>query len=165
MSNLMLEDISPAHSSVDDAARKELLWEEREEQLVKKISNQCSISADRHTEKARQFKKMFVLLGLPAALLPLIAAAVGDIFKNEEDTGKYMQIALLASGVLSGIGTFFNFGKKLQVHFDTAGKYAELQLFIDTEMCKPRCMRMACDAFLVLATNKFSAINLQAPDA
>ena len=76
-----------------------------------------------------------------------------------------MQVALLMSGILSGIGTFFNFGKKLQVHFDTAGKYADLQLFIDTEMCKPRSMRMACDAFLVLATNKFSGLNLQAPDA
>ena len=165
MAELRLEDISPAHSSVDDAARKELLWEEREEVLVKKIAAQCSTSADRHTEKARKFKRFFVLLGLPGALLPLVAAALGDIFKDQADMGKYMQVALLVSGILSGIGTFFNFGKKLQVHFDTAGKYAELQLFIDTEMCKPRSMRMACDAFLVLSTNKFSSLNLQAPDA
>jgi len=54
----------------------------------------------------------------------------------------------MCSGLFSGIGMFFNFGKKEHTHFEYANKFFELSNEIESELSKPKRMRVACDVYM-----------------
>lgn len=66
-------------------------------------------------------------------------------------------------GILSGINTFFNYGKKENLHNQYQGLYDELACFIQHELVKPKKYRIACDVFLEKINNKMSNLNNHAP--
>lgn len=163
-SQLQIQSVRDDHSSspdssLDDQNRKELLWESREEALLLDIQNKCKESAAHHTKTGKRKKLWYTLCGVPATILPLVTATLTQM-GVAMDT---ITCLVLVSGILTGVNTFFNFGKQRQCHFDHAGKYDELSMDIGLELCKPKRNRVACDVFLYACSSRFNNINGTAP--
>lgn len=146
-------------SSLDDQDRQELLWEHREEQLLLTIQNQCSTQEKLHIRSGKRKKLWYSVLGIPSTILPIIAATLSQM----EVDNFAVTVCMLVCGCVTGMNTFFNFGKQRQTHFEYAGKYQELGMDIGLELCKPRRNRIACDVFLQGTSAKFNHINNGAP--
>ena len=101
----------------------------------------------------------YSFFGIPSTLLPIIAATLSQMQADE----LIVTVLMLACGCVTGMNTFFNFGKQRQQHFEYAGKYQELAMDIGLELCKPKRNRIACDVFLHSISSKFNNINNGAP--
>ena len=93
-----------------------------------------------------------------STLLPIIAT-----LSQMQVDELIVTILMLACGCVTGMNTFFNFGKQRQQHFEYAGKYQELAMDIGLELCKPKHNRIACDVFLHGVSAKFNHVNNGAP--
>ena len=149
-----------SNGSKDDN-REELPWEEREENLIKKIAVKCEDFIAKHDRCAKHHKTMFVVFGLPAMLIPIVLAGINPFIKNRFEL--LMSGLLVCSGVLTGISQFFNFGKKTQAHLEYIGRYSELLLMIEVELVKPKRFRIPCDVFLERVSKQFGDLNANAP--
>ena len=146
-------------SSLDDENRRELLWETREETLLLSVQQKCEHAATKHERSGYRKKRLYALFGIPSTILPLITATLTQM---GEDTF-VSTILMMVCGILTGVNTFFNFGRQRQCQFEFAGKYQELAMEIGVELCKPKKNRLACDVFLDRITNKFNNLNNTAP--
>jgi hypothetical protein len=72
-------------------------------------------------------------------------------------------VGLTITGVLNGVNTFYNYGKKTTIHNEFAGKYAELAGYISTELIKPKRHRIALDVFLERVSTKLNNLNDASP--
>ncbi len=147
-------------SSLDDSNRQELLWETREETLLLSIQNKCDRQSDWHEKAGYSKKRLYVLFGIPTTIIPLVTASLTQM-KGVDPL--VITCLMLVVGILTGVNTFFNFGKQRQSHFEFAGKYQELSLEIGVELCKPKKNRIACDVFLERMSSKFNQLNNNAP--
>ncbi len=146
--------------SKDDPNRKELLWEHREEDFLKKITSACEKQSKLHRIKGKLFKKLYSAFGVPSMLIPIVLSGLTD---QLHDYKLVQSLLMIATGTLTGISTFFNFGKKYQEHFDYENKYAGLAGDISTELCKPKRHRIACDVYLERIRLLYSNLNTNAP--
>jgi hypothetical protein len=55
---------------------------------------------------------------------------------------------MMGVGLFSGVGMFFNFGKKEQLHFEYMNRFFELANEIEAELSKPKRHRIACDVYM-----------------
>jgi hypothetical protein len=147
-------------SSNDDPDRKELLWESREEDLIHKWKKHCIIESRLHGEKARRVKKQYTALSIPAIILPLVLSGFSSLIQPYPLVNS---ITLMAVAILTGISGFFNLGGRCQKHFQYEGLYNDLALNIDSEMCKPKKARIACDLYLERVKNNVSKLDLSCP--
>tara|TARA_R110000823_G_C15786269_1_gene485657 strand:+ start:112 stop:606 length:495 start_codon:yes stop_codon:yes gene_type:complete len=131
--------------SFDDENRKELLWERREETLLKKWANDCLNRSLQHDEKGKKNKILFSIFGIPTMLIPIILGGVGSVVPCHSLS---YSLGIMGTGLFSGISMFFNFGKKEQLHFEYQNKFFELFNEIEAELSKPKKHRIACDVYL-----------------
>ena len=57
-------------------------------------------------------------------------------------------IGFVIIGTISAVCTFFDFAGLREKHAESASRYDEIAIDAETEMCKPRANRIACDLFL-----------------
>ena len=107
-------DLTPP-SSVDNENRKELLWESREEELLRKWMLEMYESSKKQGMKAKRTKKIYALIGVPATLLPIILSGLTSV----EIDPLVNSLLMITTGSLIGISTFFNLGKKFSQHLNT----------------------------------------------
>jgi hypothetical protein len=153
-------DITPP-SSVDNDQRKELLWEKREEDLIRSWSLDCIARSVLHNKKSKENKIKFGIFGLPLVLIPIILGGISPLIQCNS---LISSIVLMFSGLFSGITVFFNFGRKQGEHTNTANKFFELNTDISSELAKPKYYRIACDVYLEQIKNRYNSIILSAPD-
>ena len=153
-------DITPP-SSLDDEQRKELLWERREEQLVQKWLDDCRLRSVKHGKKAKEYKIKYVCVGLPSVLIPIILGGLSPVIPCH--TLEYSLVLMLA-GLFSGVGLFFNFGKKEVEHNNYSNKFFKLVNDVEMELSKPKRHRIACDVYMEKIKNEYNALVLSSPD-
>ena len=153
-------DITPP-SSEDNDQRKELLWEKREEDLIKSWSLDCVTRSVLHNKKARENKIKFGIFGLPTVLIPIILGGISSLIPCNSLTSS---IILMFAGLFSGITMFFNFGRKQEEHNNTSNKIFELHTDISSELSKPKYYRIACDVYLEQIKNRYNSIVILSPD-
>lgn len=153
-------EITPP-SSLDDDARKELLWERREEQLIEKWIDDCKIRSDKHCKKAKEFKIKYACVGLPSVLIPIVLGGLSPVIPCH--TLEYSLVLMLA-GLFSGVGLFFNFGKKEMEHHTYSNKFFKLITEIEAELSKPKRHRIACDVYIERVKNEYGSLTLASPD-
>lgn len=161
MNNKDIElDITPP-SSLDDEQRKELLWEKREEELIMKWIDDCKIRSDKHSQKAKEYKIKYACIGLPSILIPIVLGGLSPIVPCH--TLEY-SLVLMSSGLFSGVGMFFNFGKKEVEHNTYANKFFKLVNEVDAELSKPKRHRIACDVYMEKVKNEYHSLVLSSPN-
>lgn len=132
-------------SSLDDENRKELLWEKREEDILRGWCKDCRNRSIQHDIKGKQNKLKFGLFGVPAMLIPIVLGGISSIVPCHSLVYSLM---MMVTGIFSGISVFFNFGKKEQLHFEYVNRFFELANEIDAELSKPKKNRVACDVYM-----------------
>ena len=152
------EDSAGSH---DDPLRKELLWEDREEKHVLKVLETCRVKAMKHGQKAGGCRKAYRALGLPAIMLPLIASALVEYTPKE--LSWIITTLMLVSGLLSAVNSTLNFGKKAQQHDEYSARFGEVCDEINSQLCRPKAGRIACDVFLERILLKTGHLNSTAP--
>jgi len=150
-------DITPP--SCDDINRKELLWESREEDLLKKWAIQMKENSIAHGKKARSTKKLYALFGLPSTLIPITLSGLSSLHIDPLTNS----LLMILTGSLIGISTFFNLGKKFSTHFEYEHKYSELSMELEKELRKPKKHRLACDVYMEKIYMKYNGLNERAP--
>ena len=158
---VVLDITPPSCASKDDAQRKELLWEKREEEHLRKIAERCSGLSKRHDVKSARCRWYYRAFGVPAAVLPLIGSAIVEYVPH--DLSYVVTIIMLLAAVSSALNTLLDWGRKSQQHLDYAGRYGELVNEIESQLCRPKSGRIACDVMLERVKERYGYLNLSAP--
>ena len=136
-------DITPP--SVDDNQRKELLWERREEKVLLQWCEDCKRRSARHDTKGKMNKIKFGLFTVPSILIPIILGGVSPVVPCHS---LVYSLGMMSAGLFGGINAFWNFGKKESEHFEFMNRFFELANEIESELCKPKAARIACDVYM-----------------
>ena len=72
-------------------------------------------------------------------------------------------VALVLSGLCSGLSTLFNYDKKAEKHSQTAFKYGDLVSDAEEILAKPRKFRPKCDITIQRFKMRMDAVNCYAP--
>jgi uncharacterized protein YueI len=147
-------------SSKDDPARKELLWERREEQLLLGWCKKLKFNSLAHGVKAKRTKHYYNMVSLPAILIPVVASSLSTVLQPYPLA---MSGAMLVTSVFTGINGFFNLGAKTQLHFEFEYAYNKLANEIDKELCKPKRHRTACDLYMQIVLSEMDRLDASAP--
>ena len=154
------EKRTPSESS-KDADREEMPWSHSQEDFIDKIKDNCLKLSNEHTVASKSHKKKYIRYSVPAIVLPIVCGAISNLIPKDYE---YINgITLSLTGILTGINTFFNHGKKTEKHNEYAGRYSELAGFIATELSKPKKFRIQLDVYLERVTRKFNDLNNSAP--
>ena len=159
MEDTKVDITPPSTRSTDDENRKELLWEHREEELLNKWMKEMYICSKKQGIKARQTKKIYALVGVPATLLPIVLSGLTSL----EIEPLVNSLLMITTGSLIGISTFFNLGKKFAQHFEYEHKYDELARELEKELKKPKKHRIACDVYMEKIYMTYNGLNARAP--
>ena len=159
MGDIKVDITPPSSGSLDDENRKELLWEHREEDLLKKWMDEMFICSKKQGIKARQTKKIYALVGVPATLIPIVLSGLTTL----EIDPLLNSLLMIVTGTLIGISTFFNLGKKFAQHFEYEHKYDELAKELQKELNKPKRHRIACDVYMEKIYMTYNSLNARAP--
>ena len=148
-------------SSEDDYNRKELLWEQREENILIGWRNDCKIRCDQQKLCGKRERMKYVFFGIPTMVVPIILGGISPIIPCNS---LGYSLGMMSSGIISGISIFFNFGKKTQEHFEFSSRFFELMTDIDSELCKPKQHRMACDVYIEKIKQRYNTLVSNSPD-
>lgn len=149
--------------SRDDSDRVELMWDSREELLVRQWSDAAGIQGEQHEQRARVFKSRHLFFGFLSMFASILFTGLSSI--DVEAVPSYApSFGFVLTGTLSAICTFFDFATLRSKHGEYANKYREYASEIQVETCKPRRNRVACDVFLQSSQMRLNSLNRNAPD-
>ena len=146
--------------SSKDISREEMKWDERSEDILRKWTDEMLIKVALHHSRGLRDKKLYAGFGVPAVLIPIVLSGLTDIIQPYPLVSSLLMIA---SGILTGIGTFFNFGKTSTENIEYQNRYNKLLKEINKELNKPKRHRIACDVYLERVYQEFSALNATSP--
>lgn len=141
-----------------DTNRIELLWETREEELIQKWVKQALDHAKQHNIAGEKCKLLYTVFSLLCIVSPMILSAIDDYLEPIVRT-----CCLVTVGIISGISSFFNFGRKMSDHFEYQDRFEEYSNRIAVEMHKPKASRPPCDVYLNDCQNIYSRLCAGAP--
>ena len=153
--------ISYIYETSDDTDRKELLWSTKIEATINEWRGNCLKSSNWHAGRAKHHKRIFYIIGIPAAIIPMILAATGDNVGNEWHI--IMTMSLILTSMLTIIQGFLNPGKKSESHMNFNSLYGELAVEISSELARPQYNRQAADVFIQRIMDKYNSLNNRAP--
>ena len=107
-------------SSKDDENRKELLWEEREEIMIRKWCEDCKKRSVIHYDKGKCNKILYNLFGIPPIIIPIVLSGVSSIIPCNS---LLYSVGMMGVGIFSGVSVFFNFGKKFQENLEFENRF------------------------------------------
>jgi hypothetical protein len=149
-----------AHETSDNVHRQPLLWTSAIESKFKEWYTKCVNNSALHNDKAKKYKKINYAIAIPAASIPLSAAALA----NYIETYPIVQyICLVMTGILSIVQTTLNYGKKSERHDVYSSSYGKLGEIIGKELIKPQKNRREADVFLQEIMDEFNGLNRDAP--
>jgi hypothetical protein len=122
-------------------------WGDKNERYLNYLAQICSDNADKHERAGYVFKAKNTTWGLPMVLIPIIMSPISLMINNEKASMYINAIAFLATGVVTGVYSFFKFGEKMSNHFNFSGKYEDVVSDIELEMSRGREFRTPLDVF------------------
>ena len=66
--------------------------------------------------------------------------------------------AMITTSICVGFSTFFNYGKKSQLHFNHSGRYADI--VTDIEECLAKSSSKRCSGSVAMRTFKMKMLNV-----
>jgi len=138
--------------------RRDLLWTDDIEEKIKEWYRGCKSSAVSHNLKAKEHRKIFYGLNIPAAIIPMTIATVGDM-----DNDIVTIVLLVIMGILTIINGFLNPGKLTEMHLNFEAMYNELAVEISSDLIKPKIYRQSADVFLQRIMDRYNSLNNRAP--
>jgi hypothetical protein len=152
---------SYGHETSDDTNRRNLLWSDRIERVIKQWNERCVESANVHAAKGKHNKKVFYIISIIAAFIPFAIAIYEDDLVDE--WAWVSKISLTIAGGLNIIGGFLNPGGKAKSHQDFEALYNELAVEIKSELVKPQKNRQSADVFMQRIMDRYNNLNNRAP--
>jgi len=155
------EEEQKLSQSSEDGDRVEMPWQSREETFLENLKEDCIHLSNCHEIASKSSKCKYTAFQLPVVILPLVLAGISPYLP--EGYNALRDMCMLGTGLLSGISSFFNFGKKQNQHNEFSGKYQALSAMIHAELIKPRRFRTALDVFLERVTTQKSHLDDGSP--
>ena len=116
-----------------------------------------------HNAKGKRFKFRHELIGIPATLLPIAYSPVPGLL-SWMPWIEYVNVSvLITTGILSGIHSFYDFGRKSERHFQYEAYYSDLATTILVELSKRREMRICASRFVEMVQSKVDNYASNAP--
>jgi hypothetical protein len=150
----------------NDSQNTNLIAEEytqQSETLLKYWMKEAKELSNKHNIKGKNFKWKHELVGIPAMIIPIIASPISGLLADEPGIEIFNVVALISSGVLSGIYSFFNFSRKSELHFRYEANYQDLYTTILVELSKKRELRYKADRFIEQIQSKIDGYATNAP--
>ena len=69
------------NSSHDDTSRKELLWENREENIIEEWRQRCLVRSEAHGVKGKIMKRRYTYCSIPSILIPVVTSGLSTILQ------------------------------------------------------------------------------------
>jgi len=148
-------------SAAPDRQRVELQWTDQGELTIEKWRADSENRSSLHGDRAKTMKSRYRGVGIPVTILPIVVAGVTTY---EVVPTAVTQTLLMLCGILTGVGSFMNYGAKYAKHSEFAARYSELSTSIEKEMAKPRAHRVALDAYLESILGSYNRLCSSAPD-
>ena len=156
--NLMIDEDS--NSSRDNENRSEVLWDSKNEKVIKKWIDEMRNQAKKHYTAGKKQKLLHEWITVPSILIPVIASGLTPLLQPYP----YISTGLMLTvGVLTGINGFFNFASKKEKHLSHEGLYSTLIIDIEKELSKHKKDRVAVDVYLENISMKKINLDLTSP--
>ena len=152
--------IHPFKVTQDDPDRHELLWTNRQEELFHTWRELCGERSVRHGVCAKRNKWRHRIISLCMILIPTCLSGITQVYSPP----MLITFGFITNGILSGIQALFNFGGLYVLHNEFSAKYEDFKREMDTELIKPKSLRIACDVYLKSCEMELNALTRQAPD-
>ena len=150
-----------ASNSIPDVVRDELLWERSEEDLLNVWKKEAMLRRRGHSVTGGRKKRFHKVFGTLSVVVPIIFTGLSQ---SEINTGWINTLGFCLTGIISGLLAFYGFDGLTERHFEYESKYDDYVQQIESELCKPRKNRVACDVFLKEMQLKLGTLNAGAPD-
>lgn len=137
--------------SVDRLDRMEALWTDKNEDLLEQWMADATRNAGKHKQKAVMFKKVYFVLGMLTATLPVVLSGLTDLIDNHMIKG-----LLICSGILNACSSFINPARKSEAHFNAETRYDQLVIMIQRDLTLRKRERPAVDFYLEHILNQLS---------
>ena len=124
--------------SLDDANRKKLLWDERNETFLKDIQRKAIERGNTQLKKAKHKRILYIFFGIPCIIIPLLLSILNYIVIDKNIMLYINSISLVINVIFSSINTFMNYGKMIEQHCLFKNKFNELNINIQSELMKPK---------------------------
>lgn len=155
-------ELTESLSSSDEEIKrnKSLLWTPKIEGTISGWMSNCVIFANSHKENSKYYKNIFYILGIPAAVLPVVLMSIGDYI---EDYPTINIVLLVIMSILNVVLGFIDPGKLAESHSNFEALFNELSVEISSELIKPRQHRPDPDVFIQKIMDKYNSLNNRAP--
>jgi len=145
-----------------DYERREMSWTNQIEERLTLISEEASDKSIQHTRHAKCKKKLYYISSTVSIIIPFVITfvnAINDTQQYKHNFELFNIVLIMISGMVNGLNTFFNFGKKHSDHDIAATRYEELKTEIDTVLIIKRRYRHPADVTLKNFTNNIESLN------
>jgi hypothetical protein len=150
--------------SLDDANRKELLWDERNENFLKDIQRKAIENSKTQFKKAKHKRYLYIFFSIPCIIIPLSLSILNNIIVDKNIMIYINTISLVINVIFSSINTFMNYGKMIEQHCLFKNKFNELNINIQSELMKPKKNRQAADMYIEGIKSQFNSLCNYSPD-
>jgi hypothetical protein len=158
--DLLLKINSKSDVSEDDPNRREVLWTERQQNLILGWAKKLRGNSAAHGRMGKIMKRRYTMVSLPAILIPVVASSLSNVLQPYPLA---MSGAMLVTSIFTGINGFFNYGKLTQQYFEYEYNYNKLANEIDKELSKKKMDRIACDLYLQIVLSEMNRLDSSAP--
>ena len=144
-----------------DVSRSEEKWDSNNEKFIRKLQEDCKLKAKAYDKASHQTKKRYNQFSIPTIITPIVMSVVSPYLSE-----KYLfinAVSLAFCGVLNGVQSFYNYGKKSSLFNEYSGKYQDLSNSIDIELSKGKRYRVALDVYLERISSHKSSLDNSSP--
>ena len=150
--------------SLDDSNRKEMLWDERNENFLKDIQRKCIDFAKTQLNKAKHKRYLYIFFSIPCIIIPLLLSILNNIVINKNMMLYINTISLVINVIFGSINTFMNYGRMIEQHLLFKNKFNELYINIQSELHKPKKNRQPADMYIEGIKSQYNSLCNYSPD-
>ena len=148
----------------DQKIRIDENWTDENEALAREWLAAAKEASAAHNKAGKSNKFKHVVTGLPAILIPSVFAPLTAALGNREGIEYVSMSGFIATGIFTGVNTFFGYARKHQRHNDFSARFSDLVTDIQYELAKQRRFRSQPDQFLTRIQMRLDNLGAQAPD-
>ena len=156
----VIDHNSKSDTSEDDPNRREVMWSERQQNLILAWGKKMKSNSIAHGKMGKIMKRRYTMVSLPAILIPVVTSSLSNLLQPYPLA---MSGAMLLTSIFTGINGFFNYGAKTQQYFEYEYAYSKLSNEIDTELSKKKMDRIACDLYMQIVLSEMNRLDASAP--
>ena len=127
-------------------------WTQTLEDTIIQLYLDAYVASQLHARAGSYFKKMENRWSFPAMAFPYLTAPLVAFFSQSDTCGKnsvtseaLATAALVISGGLNSVNTYFRYGRRTGKHMELSSRYADLSTDILAELSRSRAFRSPVD--------------------